>query len=170
MLIVSFCQQGNLNPWPLFPFFLPSSLDQPYISYRNSFLYAIILSDCFALMFCDKLLRNKKYVEEMLSRTPLGRIAEPEEVSALVAYLCLPAASYITGQVVLVDGGLSVNGFQTSMRITWLSHISQFIVYQHENDMTTLSFILVLSVILEHIVRRFITSHTSQLTEIPFLL
>ena len=69
-------------------------------------------------MFCDKLLRNKKYVEEMLSRTPLGRIAEPEEVSALVAYLCLPAASYITGQVVLVDGGLSVNGFQTSMRIT----------------------------------------------------
>ncbi|KAL5170899.1 Tropinone reductase [Glycine soja] len=78
----------------------------------------------------EHLLRNKKYVEEMLSRTPLGRIAEPEEVSALVAYLCLPAASYITGQVVLVDGGLS-----------------------HENDMTTLSFILVLSVILEHIVR-----------------
>ncbi|KAG4975170.1 hypothetical protein JHK87_031991 [Glycine soja] len=66
----------------------------------------------------EHLLRNKKYVEEMLSRTPLGRIAEPEEVSALVAYLCLPAASYITGQVVLVDGGLSVNGFQTSMRIT----------------------------------------------------
>ncbi|RDY04010.1 Tropinone reductase-like, partial [Mucuna pruriens] len=64
------------------------------------------------------LLRNKKYVEEMLSRTPLGRIAEPQEVSSLVAFLCLPAASYITGQVILVDGGLSVNGFQPSMRIT----------------------------------------------------
>ncbi|KAK7387413.1 hypothetical protein VNO78_28202 [Psophocarpus tetragonolobus] len=66
----------------------------------------------------EHLLRNKKYVEEMLCRTPLGRIAEPQEVSSLVVYLCLPAASYITGQVVLVDGGLSVNGFQPSMTIT----------------------------------------------------
>ncbi|KAK7305780.1 hypothetical protein VNO77_43691 [Canavalia gladiata] len=64
------------------------------------------------------LLSNQKYVDEMLSRTPLGRIAEPEEVSSLVAFLCLPAASYITGQVICVDGGLTVNGFQPSMRIT----------------------------------------------------
>ncbi|KAJ1422253.1 Short-chain dehydrogenase/reductase SDR [Sesbania bispinosa] len=64
------------------------------------------------------LLRNKKYVDEMLSRTPLGRIAEAQEISSLVAFLCLPAASYITGQVVCVDGGLTVNGFQPSMRIT----------------------------------------------------
>ncbi|TKY47465.1 Tropinone reductase-like [Spatholobus suberectus] len=66
----------------------------------------------------EHLLRNKKYVEEMLSRTPLGRIAESQEVSSLVAFLCLPAASYITGQVISVDGGLTVNGFQPSMRIT----------------------------------------------------
>ncbi|XP_058787531.1 tropinone reductase homolog At5g06060-like [Vicia villosa] len=66
----------------------------------------------------EHLLRNKQYVDEMLSRTPLGRIAEAQEVSSLVAFLCLPAASYITGQVICVDGGLSVNGFQPSMRIT----------------------------------------------------
>ncbi|KAL2333283.1 hypothetical protein Fmac_014496 [Flemingia macrophylla] len=66
----------------------------------------------------EHLLRNKKYVEEITSRTPLGRIAEPEEVSSLVAFLCLPCASYITGQVIVVDGGLSVNGFQPSMRLT----------------------------------------------------
>ncbi|CAI8597267.1 unnamed protein product [Vicia faba] len=66
----------------------------------------------------EHLLRNKQYVDEMLSRTPLGRIAEAQEVSSLVAFLCLPAASYITGQVICVDGGLTVNGFQPSMRIT----------------------------------------------------
>ncbi|XP_027335745.1 tropinone reductase homolog At5g06060-like isoform X1 [Abrus precatorius] len=66
----------------------------------------------------EHLLRNQKYVDEMLSRTPLGRIAEAEEVSSLVAFLCLPAASYITGQVICVDGGLTVNGFQPSMRLT----------------------------------------------------
>ncbi|CAJ2640868.1 unnamed protein product [Trifolium pratense] len=66
----------------------------------------------------EHLLRNKQYVDEMLSRTPLGRIAEAQEISSLVAFLCLPAASYITGQVICVDGGLTVNGFQPSMRIT----------------------------------------------------
>ncbi|KAK4419034.1 Tropinone reductase 1 [Sesamum alatum] len=34
----------------------------------------------------------------LMARTPIARIAEPEEVSSLVAFLCLPAASYITGQ------------------------------------------------------------------------
>ncbi|KAI4299530.1 hypothetical protein L6164_032982 [Bauhinia variegata] len=66
----------------------------------------------------EHLLRNKQYVDEMMSRTPLKRIAEAQEVSSLVAFLCLPAASYITGQVIAVDGGLTVNGFQPSMRVT----------------------------------------------------
>jgi len=57
-------------------------------------------------------------VDDIMSRTPLKRIAEPEEVSSLVTFLCLPAASYITGQVICVDGGLTVFGFQPSMRIT----------------------------------------------------
>ncbi|KAH1160311.1 hypothetical protein AAZX31_11G226300 [Glycine max] len=59
-----------------------------------------------------------KLVEDILSRTPLKGIAEPEEVSSLVTFLSLPAASYITGQVICVDGGLTVNGFQPSMRVT----------------------------------------------------
>lgn len=48
----------------------------------------------------------------MLSRTPIKRIAETHEVSSLVAFPCLPIASYITGQIVSVDGGFNANGFQ----------------------------------------------------------
>ena len=40
--------------------------------------------------------------------TPLGRIAEPEDIAALIAFLLSPAARHITGQAIAVDGGLSL--------------------------------------------------------------
>lgn len=40
--------------------------------------------------------------------TPMGRPGSPEEVAAVIAFLCSPAASYITGQMLVVDGGNSV--------------------------------------------------------------
>lgn len=53
----------------------------------------------------------KEYLKAIKSRIALGRLGEPREVSGLVAFLCMPASSYITGQTIFVDGGLSVNCF-----------------------------------------------------------
>ena len=56
-------------------------------------------------------LRDERYLREVLARTPMRRIGQPEEVARAVAFLALPAASYITGQCLAVDGGFSVYGF-----------------------------------------------------------
>lgn len=56
-------------------------------------------------------LADPDYLEEVLERTPMGRIGEPHEVAAAVAFLCLPASSYVTGEIIAVDGGFLRYGF-----------------------------------------------------------
>nr|XP_043639984.1 tropinone reductase homolog At5g06060-like [Erigeron canadensis] len=48
----------------------------------------------------------------LMARTPLRPIAEADEISPLVAFLCLPVSSYITGQVIVVDAGYTAGGFK----------------------------------------------------------
>jgi 3-oxoacyl-[acyl-carrier protein] reductase len=45
---------------------------------------------------------------QMLQATPLGRFGDPEDVGAAVRFLCSDEASFITGEVLLVDGGLAM--------------------------------------------------------------
>lgn len=59
----------------------------------------------------ETVLQNPDYLKSVLSRTPMNRIGEPEEVASAAAFLCMPASSYITGQCVAVDGGFSIFGF-----------------------------------------------------------
>ncbi|OEL17389.1 Tropinone reductase-like protein [Dichanthelium oligosanthes] len=49
-----------------------------------------------------------KLAEAEMARVPMHRIGEPEEIASLVAFLCMPAASYITGQVICADGGRTI--------------------------------------------------------------
>jgi len=44
--------------------------------------------------------------ETLLRQVPLGRIGQPEDVAGVILFLCSPQASYVTGQVLVVDGGL----------------------------------------------------------------
>jgi tropinone reductase I len=58
----------------------------------------------------EPVLSRPEALAAILARTPLGRIAEPHEVATAVAFLAMPAASYITGQCLAVDGGMSIQG------------------------------------------------------------
>lgn len=59
----------------------------------------------------EQILKDQDYFKEVIHHTPMKRIGQPEEVASLAAFLCMPAASYITGQCIAVDGGFSVNLF-----------------------------------------------------------
>ena len=52
-------------------------------------------------------LENKHFREFILARNPLGRIGDPIEVAGPVVSLAAPAGSYVTGQVLYVDGGVT---------------------------------------------------------------
>lgn len=46
------------------------------------------------------------HVKALLARAPIGRFAAPEEIAAAVVWLCSPAASYMVGHALVVDGGV----------------------------------------------------------------
>jgi Tropinone reductase 1 len=59
----------------------------------------------------EQVLADEEYLKEVLGRTPMSRVGEADEVADLVSFLCMPAASYITGQCIAIDGGFTVNMF-----------------------------------------------------------
>ena len=59
----------------------------------------------------ESILADQEFLNMVLDKTPLRRVGQPREVGALAAFLCMPAASFITGQCIAVDGGMSINMF-----------------------------------------------------------
>jgi Tropinone reductase 1 len=60
----------------------------------------------------DRVLKIPEKVQRINDATPLGRVGEPEEVARTIAFLAMPASSYLTGLNVRIDGGFSQVGIQ----------------------------------------------------------
>lgn len=71
----------------------------------NAIAAGLIESNMTAAM-----LEIEEMTAPMLARTPLQRFGTPEDIAGPVLFLCSPAAAYITGQTLPVDGGYSVQG------------------------------------------------------------
>ena len=58
-------------------------------------------------------LRNvspQRVVDDYVAQTPLGRLEEPEDVADVVVFLCSDLARFVTGQNIVVDGGMTLHG------------------------------------------------------------
>ena len=59
----------------------------------------------------DAIKKNPSQLDKVKAWTPMHRLAAPEEIAGPIVFLCMPASSYITGQILTVDGGLTAQGF-----------------------------------------------------------
>jgi gluconate 5-dehydrogenase len=75
----------------------------PYKINVNAIAPGFFPSEMTAGLFQDE--KSLKYI---LSRTPLGRTGEPQDLKAALIYLASPASNYVTGQTIFVDGGWTV--------------------------------------------------------------
>jgi gluconate 5-dehydrogenase len=63
----------------------------------------------FATEMNRALIDNPEFNAWVCKRTPAGRWGDPDEIAGLAVFLASPAANYITGQMIVIDGGMSVS-------------------------------------------------------------
>lgn len=58
--------------------------------------------------FAAAIVQNKDIVDRVVARTPLARYAVPDEIAGAALYLASDASSFMTGQTIVVDGGMTI--------------------------------------------------------------
>jgi NAD(P)-dependent dehydrogenase (short-subunit alcohol dehydrogenase family) len=58
----------------------------------------------------EPLLGMADWEQRWIDRTPLGRIGEPDDIADVVVFLCSDQARFITGQTIVIDGGMTLHG------------------------------------------------------------
>jgi NAD(P)-dependent dehydrogenase (short-subunit alcohol dehydrogenase family) len=58
--------------------------------------------------FASPVLKNDVLVDDIIKRTPMRRYGQPDEIAGAALYLASDAASYLTGQAIVIDGGMSI--------------------------------------------------------------
>jgi Tropinone reductase 1 len=56
----------------------------------------------------EPLMSNDEFMAKVLPQIALKRVGDPEEIGGLAAFLCMPSSHYLTGQTIVVDGGLTI--------------------------------------------------------------
>jgi gluconate 5-dehydrogenase len=74
---------------------------------RHKVTVNAIAAGWFPTHMTQILLATKR--EMLISHTPLGRLGRPDDLKGLIVFLSSPASDYITGQVIVVDGGISAS-------------------------------------------------------------
>ena len=80
-----------------------------------SHFFFLLARSCLLVVLFALGHKNVDFLNKVITGTPMERIGKAKEVSGAVAFLSMPASSYITGEVIAVDGGFLKLGFDTGI-------------------------------------------------------